>query len=256
MIYGKHTLFRITLQNHIIKNLPRLGWACLVFSLLAGTPGWVGARGPLFSKIKKTIVLDPGHGGRDSGAKGADNTFEKDITLAYAKFLEEQLKATYNVVLTRNGDYDQDLTTRTETANRLAGDLFISLHAGGNFIHDSQGVGIYYYEKETIPGRAPEPRGQRRWDDAQQKYSAVSRAFALSLKDRLSTKPDFSNITVEEVALKVLAGADMPAILIEPGYVTSPHDEKRLNDSGYVHDFSNEVCAGINEYFNAYSQSY
>lgn len=251
MIYGKNRCFRM---------IKPFCCACIVFSLLAGAPGPGHAQRTLFSKIKKTVILDPGHGGRDSGAKGADNTQEKEIALTFAKNLEAQLQTTYNVVLTRSDDYDQDLTARPETANRSGGDMFISIHTGGNFIHESQGVVLYYYEKDSVPGTSSgesdvTPDEKRRWGAAQEKYSAVSRAFALSLKDHLMNIPDLANVTVEGVTARVLAGADMPAILIEVGYITSPHDEKRLNASGYVHDFSSEVCEGIHEYFNAYSQS-
>lgn len=258
MIYGKPVLFR-TLSGHSLKRHMRYACcACIVMAMSAMIIVTAHAQDPLFSKIRKTIILDPGHGGRDFGSKGADNTYEKDIALTFAKSMEDQLKDTYNVILTRSDDYDLDVTTRTATANRSGGDLFISIHTGGNFIHESQGIVLYHYQKDpvTVTDTVDSgPGSQRRWNDAQNKYSAVSRALALSLQDRLSKTPQLANVTVEGLCAKVLAGADMPAILIEPGYVTSPHDEKRLNDSGYVHDFSKKVCESIHEYFNAYSQS-
>ena len=93
---------------------------------------------------KKTIVLDPGHGGYDKGAQGPDGTFEKNVTMEFARVLAAKLEKTYKVVLTRTDDYLVDSLKRTAMANHLHADLFISIHTGGSFLHHARGISFYY----------------------------------------------------------------------------------------------------------------
>lgn len=233
----------------------------LVLTLLSAP---VCAQNPLFSRIKKTIVIDAGHGGNDTGTRGTDGALEKEVTLSFAKSLEEILKNSYNVALTRTDDYYLDVHSRTETANRSGADLFISLHTGGNFIHESQGIGIFYFEgapearpDQTVTDQTVQKGGSEpTWNEIQEKYAPISRSFALSLSAQFSQSTPHRKIRVAGLAADVLSGADMPAIIIELGYMTSPVDEKRLVDPNYIFEFSKEISSGIDTYFSRYSKSF
>ncbi|MBU1169203.1 MAG: N-acetylmuramoyl-L-alanine amidase [Proteobacteria bacterium] len=234
----------------------------IFFLVLAGIPSQVSPQVPLFSGLKKTIVIDPGHGGNDTGARGTDKALEKDVTLSFAKTMKAALHKTYHVTLTRTDDYSIDNQSRTETANRSGADLFISLHAGGNFIHESQGIGIYYYERGPGPDFNPNTDQDAlnknippaSWTRTQEKYSPISHALAQSLAEHFAKGSLHRNIHVESLALVVLSGASMPAVLIELGYITSPFDEKRMANPDYISDFSKEFCTAIDEYFSIYSK--
>lgn len=231
----------------------------LLYLLAAGTPDPALAQRPLFEQLKKTIILDPGHGGADTGARGAAGNLEKDITYNFSKAMERRLETDYKVILTRTGDYDQDLTSRTETANRADGDMLISVHTGGNYIHETKGIIIYYYDPgdgaiQNEPGQGSSKRGTP-WNASQNKYSEISKGLAMSLKHQLMQNPNFTDIRVEGLPVYLLAGADMPAVLIELDYVTNPLAENKLNNTGYLSDFSIELCRGIDNYFQAYIPS-
>lgn len=236
---------------------------CLFFALMGATPYTGHAKSPLFPHLKKTIVIDPGHGGADTGARGTDGTLEKNLTLTFSKSMQQSLHADYNVVLTRTGDYELDLTSRTETANRSGGHLLVSVHAGGNYIHESQGIIIYYYSRKDVgleeesagsPGESASSRGTP-WNASQKKYSEISRGVALALKQQLTRNPNFHDVRVQGLPAYLLAGADMPAVLIELGYITNPLTESRLKDARYLSDFSGELCRGIADYFQTYTPS-
>ena len=206
---------------------------------------------------KKIIVLDPGHGGYDNGAKGPDGAFEKSATMAFARVLAEELKNTYEVVLTRTDDYWVDLLTRTAMANHLNADMFISIHTGGSFLHQASGISLYYYEKASTSAFGPEadametlkqPPSQTPWSDIQNKHQEASKTLAELILNRIDETPQFK-ADLQGAPLMVLEGADMPAVLIEIGYITNPVDEKNLNDISWVTDAADRIKSGIDDFF-------
>jgi N-acetylmuramoyl-L-alanine amidase len=206
---------------------------------------------------KKIIVLDPGHGGYDNGAKGPDGTFEKTVTMAFARILAEELKKTYEVVLTRTDDYWVDLLTRTAMANHLNADMFISIHTGGSFLHQASGISLYYYEKVSASALTPEDDSlealkktdlQALWSDIQHKHQKTSKALAELFLNRINETPQFK-AEIQGAPLMVLEGADMPAVLIEIGYITNPIDEKSLTDISSLTDIAERIKSGIDDYF-------
>ena len=121
--------------------------AAILFSLLgliliSGTD----AKQALFEAGMPVVVIDPGHGGNDTGAKGPAGTHEKAVTLNLAHSIADQLKNSYRVVLTRSDDYRLNLSERTAVANQAKGDIFISLHTGGSFIGSISGETVYFYQ--------------------------------------------------------------------------------------------------------------
>ena len=204
------------------------------------------------------IVLDPGHGGRDIGARGADGTLEKAVAMELAQLIAAQLQRDYKVTLTRTDDYHVDLDNRTALANHLNADLFVSLHTGGSFVYGTAGPIVYYYQnasKFSSTRENPTLGGENKstpipWDRLQDKYREKSRILAGMIRSRLSTVNSIENSRVQGAPLAVLQGAQMPAILIEVGYLTNPAEEKILRNSRFLMNIAAEISKGIEDFLS------
>ena len=205
------------------------------------------------------IVLDPGHGGHDAGIKGKSGVLEKNVTLALAKRVARQLDDAFLVVLTRNADYAVDLIERGAIANHSSADLFISLHIGGSFLHRVSGGAIFYYEKvsDSDTGAAADLSKNdvsadcdKRWDCLQSNHTIRSRVLANLIKERLAEHVTFWDTQVRGAPLMVLKGVDMPAAVIEIGYLTNPTDEKTFGDPKALSDIARGISDGIHRFFN------
>ena len=215
----------------------------------------------LFEKQKKTIVIDPGHGGYDKGAQGPDGTFEKNVTMELARVLAAELEKTYKVILTRTDDYWIDILKRTAMANHLNADMFISIHTGGSFLHQASGISLYYYEKISTSALMLETQSmegsknsnfKELWSNIQGRHQKNSKIFAErilnSLKKKIGKTVEY-NAEIQGAPLMVLEGADTPAILIEIGYITNPKEEKSLNDINVLSDIAEKIKNGIDDFF-------
>jgi len=227
------------------------------FFLAAGTVDAI-AKKPLFEDYKQVIAIDPGHGGDEAGAKGPNGTTEKAVTLSMAQILAAELQRGYKVVLTRTDDNQVDLEMRTALANHHKAALLISIHTGGSFIHSTSGILIYHYQDfdEVSRKRAENPRIREQgpdkpilWNRAQDRHLEKSRALAGLIKTRLDGLAMVPQSRVQGAPLLVLQGADMPAIIIEIGYLTNPTEEKKLNDQRYLTDLALAIHQGIDEFF-------
>ena len=209
---------------------------------------------------KKMVVLDPGHGGSDTGVKGSAGTLEKEVTLRLARLIENRLKGRYQVALTRTDDYRMPWPDRTGHANHVKADLFVSLHAAGSYSPAIDGLRIYYYAEPAIKVPAQTPTGETvatPWRKVQKPHIPASSILAQRIGDRAAplTAPHPGTVQAAPVAVlaapvAVLAGADMPAILIETGYLTNPKQEKNLNDNRYLFKLATAISQGIDDYFN------
>jgi len=198
------------------------------------------AKQVLFERFKRIIVIDPGHGGQDSGVRGPNGTLEKTVTLELARLIAAELEPEFKVVLTRTDDYGMDLDNRTAVANHLKADIFIAIHTGGSFVHSTTGTAIYFYQTNSSPDvtvkNQPPSAGQ-------------SRALAGMIDDRLKAiTADQSRI--ERAPLVVLQGAAMPAVLIEAGYLTNPAEEKNLRDQRFMMDLAKQIRLGIEDFLS------
>lgn len=212
----------------------------------------------LFEAYRKIIVLDPGHGGDEIGARGPEGTLEKTVTLNLARVLAAELQRRYRVVLTRTDDSQMSLIERTATANTLNAHAFISIHTGGSLANSTSGSIVYYYQpfaKEArsqtseFPAKSNNTTAPILWNQVQNRYMEKSRVFAELINARLKTLSATLENRVVGAPLAVLEGADMPAILIEIGYVTNPAEEKKLRDQQYLMDLALAIEKGIDEYF-------
>ena len=245
-----------TSSNRILHRV--LGVIFAILMIFVGR-SLTDAKEPLFDAFKPVIVLDPGHGGDDSGAGSSDGTSEKAVALKLAQLIANELDRDVKVVLTRTDDYGVDLSKRTALANQLNADLFVSLHCGGSFVYSTAGTLIFYYrdfrEKQEnneenrlntdIDRQAAVP-----WDQVQNAHVNDSRRLAQAIKARISNMEAIKKSSVQGAPLAVLKGANMPAILLEVGYLTNPSDEKALRDAKFLIDLAQEISKGVEDFFS------
>src|SRR5438093_2874280 len=229
----------------------------------------------------KTIVLDAGHGGHDTGATGPSGLMEKDLVLdvtrRVAKLVEARLGL--KVLLTRDSDNFVTLRDRTSFANRQHADLFVSIHANAHREAAADGVETYFLSSEATDSTARQvaalengvvqleqstgrASGQGQvdivkailWDLAQSEFQVESSRLAEVVHDSMTQSLRISNRGVKQAGFYVLGGAAMPAILLEIGFVTNPREERKLKDTKYRDEIARAVFAGLAEYKRAWDQ--
>jgi N-acetylmuramoyl-L-alanine amidase len=202
------------------------------------------------AKIIKTICLDPGHGGRDTG----NHTFwhsEKTYTLALASELRDQLKAAgFNVIMTRSKDTYVDLPNRPALANRRSADLFVSLHfnateAGRNEV---SGPEIYCITPVGASSSNAQGEGSNHGSTIANRCEQKSLLLAYQVEKSLVQNLGVEDRGVRRARFAVLCDAAMPAILIEGGYMTHPVEGKKILDSTYRRQMAQAIVGGIVTY--------
>ena len=244
-------------QNFQPGTVRILGILILCFLSTGAIPAV--AKQPLFDAYKRIVVLDPGHGGLESGARGADGTAEKAVALKLAQLIAAELQQDYKVTLTRTDDYHVSLDHRTALANHLKADAFVSLHTGGSFVYSTAGPVIYYYQNASklssnrgVNSALPD-EGENMpipWGRTQSSFTEKSQILARMISSRLNALNSIKNIRVHGAPLAVLQGAHMPAILIEAGYLTNPADEKNLRNDRFLTDVAAEISRGIENFLS------
>jgi N-acetylmuramoyl-L-alanine amidase len=207
----------------------------------------------------RTLTIDAGHGGDDPGARGGRGTVEKNVTLGVARRLKAAVEARLGirVVMTRDDDRNVSANDRTALANNNKADLFISLHANASFRSAVAGAAVYVASFEDsaparealAPERLPAFGGGYRdielvpWNLAQIRHRTRSSEMANLLAERFQDRVPLATRAVDHAPLRVLESANMPAVLIEMGYVSNPDQEKQLADG----DFQNALVQAILE---------
>lgn len=215
------------------------------------------------------VVIDPGHGGRDPGATGT-TTHESAVTLAAAQLLKQELERTgrYRVQLTRDTDVYVGLNRRVEIARRAGADLFISLHADAIADPATRGASVYTLSEQGA-GRAV--REFTRGENWQQNLNLPGRdasvdRILLDMTQRATQNRSarLARTLLGEIeqadhpllrrshrdaGLAVLLAPDVPAVLLEMGYMTNPEDERLLTDTRARRRLIRAVAAGIDTYF-------
>ncbi|GAA6112587.1 N-acetylmuramoyl-L-alanine amidase [Apilactobacillus apinorum] len=221
--HGKRV--KVIKQNHnwwYIKYNNEHGWI----------PGWLVSVNGYNSKganqlAQKTIVIDPGHGGGDSGTLSMDQKdMEKTYTLLTAKKVAAQLKQKHvNVIITRTSDHYVTLKKRTQIAQSAHADLFISFHFNSdNGMGQASGYGVYKY------------------------YSDADKV-ADTINDGLNNLP-VSSRGVSIGNYYVLRDNNRPAILCEMGFMDSSHDLKYIKSSSYQQSVAKDIAKSLAKYFN------
>ncbi|MFH1620193.1 MAG: N-acetylmuramoyl-L-alanine amidase [bacterium] len=221
----------------LLRRLP--GAFLLIFLILIIRPATGSAEEFVLGAQPKTIVIDPGHGGHDAGAKGPGGSLEKTVSLNLARKIAAGLKDRFRVILTRTDDYWIDIPERTAVANNAGADLFVSLHTGAGFLHQQSGISVFFFREASertpsaeITAAKPPEGGDSAvvWDTIQSRHLKSSRELARLMHQYLSHPAPSRQGGVQGAPLLVLRGADMPAVLVEPGYLTNPVEEKMLTD--------------------------
>jgi N-acetylmuramoyl-L-alanine amidase len=219
------------------------------------------------------IVLDPGHGGHDTGTVGPEGLREKDLVLDVAKrlgaLIEERLGS--EVIYTRTDDVFVPLERRTEIANEAKADLFLSIHANSSTLHSVAGVETYYLNfttsKAALEVAARENAGSQKTiyelQDLLEKIALKdkveeSREFATRIQSALfsaSAKGDSRarDRGIRKAPFVVLIGATMPSVLSEIGFISNAHDESIMKRPEYRERLAEALYKGLAGYANTLS---
>jgi len=219
------------------------------------------------------IVIDPGHGGRDTGTIGPTGLREKDVTLdvskRLARLLEERLGA--EVVLTRNSDQSLSLERRTEIANKALADLFVSVHVNSSRYRTVNGAETFYLNltrsRADLEVAARENAGSNRSiheltsliqkialdDKLQESRDLAANVQTAVYKMHRKLNPRARNRGVKKAPFVVLIGAKMPSILVEVGFISNPREEKLLKTEKYRQQLAEALYDGIAAYANSLS---
>ncbi len=215
----------------------------------------------------RTVTIDPGHGGADQGAKGAAGLAEKALTLNVARRLKSALEGRLGlrVLMTREDDHDVPFDTRTALANNNKADLFISLHANASLRPQVAGASILVatFPDEARARQALEPQrvtvfggGLRDiellpWSQAQLGYLDRSASFAELLKQRFDRRIPLDATPIDRAPLRVLTSANMPAVLIEMGYLSNPEQEKLMMGGEFQGGLAQAIVDALVDFRNA-----
>jgi len=219
-----------------------------------------------------TIVIDPGHGGEDPGARGRLGSREKDITLTISRRLKALIDAEpeMRAVLTRDGDYYVPLQTRVDKARRVKADLFVSVHADAFIRARARGSSVFALSERRATSEAA------RWLAKKENEADLVGGVNIDVKDRYlaQTLLDLSQTAtidhslrlgsavlgelgqvntlhkaqVEQASFAVLKSPDVPSILVETAFISNPEEETRLNDDAYQDQLARAILGGIKRY--------
>ncbi len=216
-----------------------------------------------------TIVIDPGHGGVETGAIGPNGVQEKDLTLELARLLQARLRQSLpvRVVLTRDEDVTLPHDTRPAIANQNKADLFVSIHLNSSLGATAHGAETYFLSSEASDARAAAAaEAENRtaaaggdedplydlqlilWDLAQSHHLAESQRVATLIQQELNTTLGLRDRGVKQAPFRVLMGAAMPAVLVELGFLSNPSEAAKLEDPAYRADLVEALVRAVAEY--------
>jgi N-acetylmuramoyl-L-alanine amidase len=219
------------------------------------------------------VVIDPGHGGEDMGARGPSGLVEKFVTLDIARRLRERIQSSMDaeVILTRETDRVITLDERTALANHNRADLFVCIHANASRRPRARGAETYFlsYQATDDEARAVAaienntlglddgvPRGDGLemilWDIAQSAFLRESSILAEVIQDNLNDALGITNRGIKQAPFRVLMGATMPAVLIEVAFISNPDEERRLRDPAFKDRIADAIFESIDRYHDKF----
>jgi len=245
----------------------RISAAALLLVLAAGL---LAAQTP----AERTVVIDPGHGGLETGAKGRFGNLEKDITLAVSLKLKALIEKElgFEVVLTRDRDVDVATETRSAIANNHKAALFISVHANGSVQRKAAGSETFFLslnatDEETrrlaylennsselqnrVDPSADNDLMMILWDMAQNAYIKESSRLAELVQGELDAMLGTRNRGIKQAPFKVLTGVACPAILVEAAFISNPDEEQKLASDEFQTKVAQAIYRGLARYLKA-----
>ncbi len=279
---GKDNVFAVTLGRRFqeMKAVEQESPPRLVLDFegppAAAVPGAVEAPGVSPPGVPKataealrglrTIVIDPGHGGEETGAQGPAGALEKDIALQIARRLKALLvnNLGLQVFMTRERDEFLDLDARTAIANNYKADLFLSIHANASRTRSAAGTEVYflsYQASDEESRRVAQSEGGLPqldsgtsdlalilWDMAQAEHLEGSSALASRIQEELALARSAPGRGVKQAPFRVLVGAAMPAVLVEVAFISNPEEEKLLVSDAFQNKVAAALLRGIARY--------
>lgn len=223
------------------------------------------------SERKPVIVVDPGHGGIDSGAKSPAGTMEKEITFAFAQELKKKLDETgrYDVLLTRESDSFLPLNARVAFARKHNANLFISIHADTIRVKGLRGATVYTVSDEASDAEAAELADRENLADAvagiktdeenqevadilaeltRRETHGFSIGFARTLIDELSQSVRLIKNPHRHARFRVLRAPDVPSVLVELGYLSNTEDEEQLRNAEWRSKTADSIVEAVNAF--------
>lgn len=224
-----------------------------------------------------TVVIDPGHGGKDTGAVAKNGLREKDVVLSIARKLAKQLTKPHKirVIMTRNSDVYLPLRTRMNIARKYNADLFIAVHADAYFNNEAKGMSVYALSQHGATNEAT------RWLVQQEKYSELGNIDFDNLHDKsrmlrsvlidlaqtatirdsiqignrvLASLNKVSHLHYQQVTQApfcVLKSPDIPSILIETGYLSNAYEAGQLASVKYQDKIAAAISSGVQGYLTS-----
>ncbi len=201
------------------------------------------------------VVVNPGHGGADTGYQASDGVLEKEITLAVAKHVETYCRQNgIKVVLTREGDYERRPVERVQLANQSGGQLFLSVHCNASYSIEADGTRLYvnnsawHRQSDDSTSSTDNLAHDRKITTlSQEDFLDHSLGFAAILQEQLSlSTEDLTPIT--EIPLATISEVYMPALLIELGYLSNAANQEELTDSDSQEAIAGSIGAAIVQY--------
>ena len=276
---GRENLFAVTLGRRFqqLKTAEEEGPPSRLIMefqakpLAQGSPPPPQPRMPAPSIVERSsarvVVIDPGHGGAEVGAKGPGGTLEKDVTLAIARKLRGALGSLgFQVFLTRDRDQELALDDRTAFANNYKAVLFISIHANASRAREARGSEVYFLAYQSTDeesrrlaqaegGELPQASGGSRselsmilWDMAQAEHLEDSSALASRIQEELADVTGSQGRGVKQAPFRVLVGAAMPAVLVEVAFISNAEEEKLLTSEPYQNKVVAALTRGVYRY--------
>jgi len=223
----------------------------------------------------KRIVIDPGHGGKDPGCR-IGGQFEKDITLDIARLLARKLRGKIGceVFLTRDKDTSLSLEQRTAIANMKKADLFISLHVNAHKDERIHGLETYFLNMATdqsamLVAARENAASEKSISDLQTILNDLMLNTKINESSRLAHNVqngmvggtskmygDIKSLGVKQAPFYVLIGAEMPAVLVEVGFLSNPMERQRLATSKYQESVTDGIYGGIRSYIESIEKAY
>ena len=230
---------------------------------------------PPSGKVDRLIVvaLDPGHGGEDPGAVGPSGLREKDVVLAVALQLRDQLNALpgMRAMLTRDADFFVPLHERVRKARRVQADLFVSIHADAFYTPEARGASVFALSQSGASSSAARWMADKenaadlvggvniKAKDAHVARALLDMSTTAQIKDSMKLGGEvlgqigkvgrLHKGQVEQAGFAVLKAPDIPSILVETAFISNPEEESRLRDPHYQAQLVQALTAGIKRYF-------
>ncbi|MDP1574046.1 MAG: N-acetylmuramoyl-L-alanine amidase [Coxiellaceae bacterium] len=219
------------------------------------------------------VVIDPGHGGKDPGAKGAAGIDEKNVVLSISLLLQKTINQTpgFHAVLTRTTDRYLTLRERLRVARQDHADMFVAIHADKWRNSDARGVSVFALSQRGATSEAArwiakrenasELMGGVQLNDQSHllqsvlinlSQSATIRASLIIGKNIMNSVKPIARLhhsRVEQAAFVVLKSPDIPSLLVETGFLSNPLEERKLSSAAYQAQLSKAIADGVRQYF-------